>query len=121
MRAERIPDISRAIPRRVPVETLERPGGSITLLKPRRAGLRTAVVRMFGVPRVLKVNLDAMGSDVWRLIDGARTVADIRAELAARHPGETELPRRLGAYFSVLVSKGLVDLTPALSSDGSRT
>lgn len=112
MTSERIPDISKAVPRRSNVEWTEGPTGRITIMQPRGGGgVRRGFLRLFGVPRVLRINLDPLGSEVWRLIDGSRTVAAIRESLLAKFPEETDLNRRLGQFFSVMVSKKLVELT----------
>jgi hypothetical protein len=109
MTADRIPDISRLVPRRAAVEWHDEQG-RVTVVKQRKAGARKAILKLFGVPGSLKIHLDPLGSEVWRSIDGARDVAAIKALLHAKFPDETQLPNRLGTFFSIMVSKGLVEL-----------
>ncbi|MES2154628.1 MAG: PqqD family protein [bacterium] len=109
MKADRIPDISRMVPRHTVVEWKEE-AGRVVVLKKRKGTIRPRLLRIFGVPPMLRVNLDPLGSEVWRLIDGARTVAAIKAALEAKFPDESQMAQRLGHFFGIMVSKGLVEL-----------
>ncbi|WP_428560638.1 MAG: PqqD family protein [Solidesulfovibrio sp. DCME] len=83
-------------------------------VRPALAGLARRLGLWDG--RVLRktVELDAMGSTVWRLIDGRRTAGDIAAALAARYgldAREAELAvaaflRQLGRRGAVAVARG---------------
>ncbi len=109
MTSDRIPDISRMVPRRAVVESSEE-AGRITVLQRRKGVLRPRILRLFGIPPFLKIHLDPLGSEVWRLVDGVRSVADIKIALEAKFPDETQVAARLGHFFGLMVSKGLVTL-----------
>jgi hypothetical protein len=104
---ERIPDASRAVPRRGEVEAREEQG-LVVLVRRRFGPVRRGVLRLFKVEPDLTVRLDALGSTVWGLIDGQRTVAQIKVELDARFPGEADLAPRLGKFLGAMVSRNLV-------------
>lgn len=56
--------------------------------------------------------LNAVGSRVWELIDGARSVAEIAATIAREFDVAPEVAARdVGAFVEALLAKGLV--TPA--------
>jgi hypothetical protein len=107
--AETIWDASARIPERMDV-TWKQEGNKVTVRRLRLGPARRAVVRVFGIPGELTVHLDALGSEVWLLIDGRRTVAGIRAELAKTHPGESDLTPRLGKFLGEMASRGFVRL-----------
>ena len=109
MSTQRIPDISKQVPHRRAEWSQD--GGRVTVVKVRRGAFRRSVLRVFGIPGELKVHLDPLGSEVWLQIDGVRTVADLKAHLHEKFPEETNLAPRLGQFFSLMVSKGLVELT----------
>ncbi|MFO1535799.1 MAG: PqqD family protein [Thermoplasmatota archaeon] len=54
--------------------------------------------------------MDALGTAVWNLINGSRTVAQIHAELERTFPGEADLAPRLGTFLGAMVSRELVRL-----------
>ncbi len=98
------------------VET-ETPSGCVRLslpvaVRPPLAGL----VRRLGLwdGRILRrtVELDEMGTAVWRLIDGTRPAGEIAAALAARYrldPREAELA--VAAFLRQLGRRGAVAVT----------
>jgi hypothetical protein len=106
---ERIADVSRRIPERGDAQARESEG-RIVLVKRRFGPARRAIVRLFGIQPDLTVNLDALGSAAWRLIDGRRTVADIKAGLERQFPGEADLGPRLGRFLGTMVSRDLIRL-----------
>ncbi len=57
------------------------------------------------------LRLDAMGSQVWRLLDG-RPVSDVLAALQQQYPDEDDLAMRLGHYLGTLVGQGAATLQP---------
>ncbi len=64
-----------------------------------------------GSPRRKKLELDAMGTTAWRLMDGRRSVAQIVDAFAAHYelqPREAELS--VAAFIKTLGSRGLVAL-----------
>lgn len=105
---ERIPDVSRSVPRRADVEWREELNGRVTVVRERYGPVRRRVLGVFGIPPTLTVHLDPLGSEAWRLIDGKRTAGDIRAQLQAKFPAETDLAQRLGKFLGAMVSRGFV-------------
>lgn len=106
---ERIPDASRAVPRPGDVEARIEEGRAV-LVKRRFGPLRRRLLRLLRVEPDLTVRLDGLGTAAWGLIDGQRTVAQIKAELERRFPGEADVAPRLGAFLGAMVSRGLVRL-----------
>ena len=105
---ETIPDVSRRIALRAEV-AWDEAKGRVTVRR-RRTGAGVRLLRLFGVPGEVTVLLDPLGSAAWLLMDGSRTVAEIRTALAARFPGEEGMGPRLGRFLGVMVSKGFVRL-----------
>jgi len=69
------------------------------------------VARVLYVPKVRRIVLDEIGSYVWGLCDGKRTVRDIIHALAARyklHRKEAEVS--VVAYLRQLARKGLIGI-----------
>lgn len=66
--------------------------------------------KLFHRPKVTQVHLDEMGTFVWPLIDGARTVNDI-AILVKEHFGEKAEPLypRIVKYFQIVESYHFID------------
>lgn len=66
--------------------------------------------KLFHRPKVTQVHLDEMGTFVWPLIDGARTVNDI-AILVKKHFGEKAEPLypRIVKYFQIVESYHFID------------
>lgn len=108
MTSERIPDISGRVPRRAAEWRQE--ATRITVVKQRTGAVRRRALRLFGIPSEFKVHLDPLGSEVWLLMDGHRSVAAIKVMLQQKFPDETNMAPRLGQFFSLMVSKGLVVL-----------
>ena len=74
--------------------------------KRRRIGL---LLRFFPEPKEKRIQLDEIGSDVWELCDGERTVKDIVDHLCEKYkllPMEVEVP--LNRYLDSLVKRGLI-------------
>jgi hypothetical protein len=108
---ERIPDVSQQVAEPVEGVTVEEDGqGRLTVRRRRFGAVKARLVAAAGVPPDLTVHLDPLGSAAWRLIDGRRTVAEVRARLHADHPGETELSARLGKFLGAMVSNGFLRL-----------
>ncbi|HJQ93832.1 MAG TPA: PqqD family peptide modification chaperone, partial [Candidatus Thermoplasmatota archaeon] len=84
--------------------------GRVTLRRRRFGAVKAKLVAAAGVPADLTVHLDALGSSAWRLIDGQRTVAAIRAELGKENPDQPDLGARLGKFLGTMVSNGFVRL-----------
>ncbi|MEA3191504.1 MAG: hypothetical protein QOD77_2086 [Thermoplasmata archaeon] len=107
---ERIPDVSRLVPRRADVESREEANGRVTVVRVRYGPVRRRVLGVFGIPPTLTIHLDPLGSAAWRLIDGRRTAGDIKAQLQGKFPGEADLAARLGKFLGAMVSRGFVEL-----------
>lgn len=108
---ERIADVSQRVAERVEeVRAEEGADGRVTLRRRRFGAVKARLVAAAGVPADLTVHLDPLGSAAWRLIDGRRSVAAIRAELGKSHPGEQDLGARLGRFLGAMVSNGFVRL-----------
>lgn len=108
---ETIPDVSRFVAHRG-VDDWSESGGKVTVRRRRFGPVRGAILRLFGIPPVFTVHLDPLGSEVWLLLDGVRTVADVRAALQQTHPGEEDLGARLGKFLGAMVSRRMVVLRP---------
>lgn len=106
---DRIPDVSARTPVHGDVDWQELPDGRIAIEKRKFGATATKLLAAFKIPPTLTITLDALGSEVWRLMDG-RTVGAILQELQQSHPDETDLPARLGQYLSTMVSNELVRL-----------
>ena len=108
---ERIADVSRRVAERSP-EAREETGtdGRITLRRRRFGAVKARMVAVAGVPADLTVRLDPLGTAAWRLVDGRRTVGEIRVELQKAHPTEPDLPARLGKFVGAMVSNGFLTL-----------
>lgn len=104
---ERIPDASRAVPRHGDVEARVE-NERVVLVRHRFGPVRRGLLRAFRVEPDLTVRLDELGTAVWGLIDGRRTVAQIKVELDARFPGQADLAPRLGKFLGAMVSRELV-------------
>ncbi|HUR62405.1 MAG TPA: PqqD family protein [Candidatus Thermoplasmatota archaeon] len=104
---ERIPDASRAVPRKGEVQERQE-DGQVVLVRRRFGWLRRGFLRMVRVDPDLTVRLDLLGAAAWQLIDGERTVAQLHAELQRRFPAQDDLAGRLGRFLGTMVSRGFV-------------
>jgi hypothetical protein len=102
-------DARSMVPRRL-AEWSKRPDGRVTVRRPKGTAAGRVVFKVLRMPTQLTVHLDPLGSDVWLLIDGKRTAADILERLRQRHPRENRLDERLGQYLSSLAANQLVRL-----------
>jgi hypothetical protein len=108
--AETIPDVSGMVAERA-VDDWSQEQGRVTVRRRRSSG--AGVLRLFGIPPVFTIHLDPLGSEVWLLLDGTRTVGQVRAELEKAHPGETDFGPRLGKFIGAMVSRRIVRLRPS--------
>lgn len=92
------------------VEAERTDAGEVRLVIPLRATWWARVLsRLFYVPKTRRVVLDEIGSFVWELCDGSRSVRDIIRALSARyklHRKEAEVS--VVAYLRQLASRGLI-------------
>ena len=77
-----------------------------------RGVFNTVAQKVFGKPRFTKVHLDDMGTFVWPLIDGEKTVEDI-GKLVKEEFGEKAEPlyTRFVKYFQIMESYHFVVFT----------
>lgn len=108
---ERIADVSRRVAEHGDGVTAETGAdGRITLRRARFGAVRARLVGLIGEPADFTVRLDPLGSAAWLLIDGRRTVAELRAELQRTHPHEADIGPRLGKFLGTMVSHEMVRL-----------
>lgn len=103
-----IPDVSQRVVERTAESVEER--NRFTLRRP-MTGMAKLARKMTRQPTEFTIHLDELGSAAWRLFDGRRTVAQVRAELERMFPQQDDVPRRLGKFLSELVSRGFVRLS----------
>ena len=84
--------------------------GRVTLDVENKGVLKKITQVILKKPKVSHIHLDAIGSFVWPLIDGERTILDI-GELVEEHFGERAQPtyERLAKFFQILDSYGFIN------------
>jgi hypothetical protein len=107
---ERIADVSRRVAEHGDGVSWEEDAGRVTVRRRRFGAVRARLVGLLGEPADFTIRLDPLGSAAWRLVDGRRTVAEIRAELARLHPDEPDLGQRLGKFLGTMVSHEMLRL-----------
>ena len=83
--------------------------GKVTLEIENKGVFNRIAQKLFKKPRVSNIHLDDMGSFVWPIIDGNKTITDIGVEVD-EHFGEKAQPLypRLAKYFQILESYGFI-------------
>ena len=83
--------------------------GSVTLEKENSGLFNRIAQKLFKRPRVSYIHLDEMGSFIWPIIDGEKSIIEIGKEVDA-HFSEAAHPlyERLAKYFQVLDSYGFI-------------
>lgn len=78
-------------------------GTTITLLVENTGVFNTLAQKLIHKPRVTQVHVDEIGSFLWPLIDGERTVNEL-AQLLEEHFGDAVSPLydRIVTYFEIL-------------------
>lgn len=104
-----IPDVSQRIVEPAGVEVLVVEGRTV-LRRERFGPVRGAILRALRQTTTISVRLDPLAKAAWDLFDGTRTVAQVRRELEARFPRETDIGPRLGRLLGALVSHKMVRL-----------
>lgn len=105
------PDLSTRVPLpREEVEVRSGADGHIALRRRKMGPVRSWILRLFRVDPFLTLHLDALGSEVWGLLDGHRSAREVLGVLVQRHPDEPDLAPRLGTYLSTLVRNRLIRL-----------
>lgn len=83
--------------------------GVITLEIENKGVFNKVAQRLFKKPKISYIHLDEMGSFVWPLIDGERSITDIGVFVKERFGEKAEpLYERLAKYFNVLESYGFI-------------
>ena len=84
-------------------------GGNVTLEIENTGVFNRIAQKLFKKPKVSYVHLDEIGSFVWPLIDGNKTIAEL-AEKVDEHFGEKAHPlhERLAKYFEILKSYNFI-------------
>ena len=107
----RIADVSRRVAEHGDGVTWERgTDGRVTVRRRRFGAVRAKLVGILGEPADFTVRLDPLGSAAWLLVDGKRTVADLRGERQRAYPGEPDLTARLGKFVGTMVSHDMLRL-----------
>ncbi len=85
--------------------------GLVEIIVPRNAILERIIRPIFKTPKTMKIELDALGSCVWKSIDGERAVMDI-GEIVKEEFGEDAEPvyERLSTYINILRNNKFVIL-----------
>ncbi len=85
--------------------------GIVTLHRENTGLFNRAAQKLLRKPRTSHIHLDEMGSFIWPLIDGCKTVGEL-AELAAQRFGEKADPAypRMAKYIQILASYEFVTL-----------
>lgn len=83
--------------------------GMVTLDIENKGVMNRIAQKLLKKPKISHIHLDEIGSFLWPLIDGARTIADMGAPLEAQF-GDKAAPlyERLAQFFHILESYGFV-------------
>ena len=83
--------------------------GMVTLDIENKGVMNRIAQKLFRKPEVSHIHLDEMGSFIWPLIDGEKSIADL-GEPVEQHFGERAHPlyERLAKYFQILESYGFI-------------
>lgn len=85
--------------------------GLVQIIIPREGILDKVVRVFFKTPKVMRIDLDLMGSSVWNAIDGKRDVKEIAGILRDKFGKEAEpLYERLGTYINILRNNKFITL-----------
>jgi hypothetical protein len=92
------------------VKTEESEEGVITLVVPvDRSGLPMLFGKGLSLPKERKIQLDEIGTKVWKKIDGSMTMAELSKWMADEFKvTQREAEVSLGIYLDKLIEKGLV-------------
>lgn len=104
MRGPEVPrNLLEMVPERLP-EWVDAGGGRVRVLVPRYGASRLGrwIARRIHRPHIV-VNLDEIGSSVWRACDGRASVSEIARAVEAEFGGRiAPVHERLGRYFAEL-------------------
>ena len=92
------------------IQWKELDNGLIQIIKPRNSLLDKAVRKLFFTPDKFVVDLDEMGSFIWKSIDGENNIYEISLLLKDEFKEKAEpLYERLIQYMNILKNNGIVD------------
>lgn len=83
--------------------------GIVTLYVENKGVFNRIAQKLFKKPKISYIHLDEMGSFVWPLLDGEKTIIEL-GELVDEKFGESAYPlyERLAKYFQILESYGFI-------------
>ncbi len=85
--------------------------GFVQIIIPREGMLDKVVRVFFKTPKVMRIDLDAQGSCVWKAIDGEKNIQDIGSILENEFGKDAEpLYERLGTYINILRNNKFITL-----------
>ena len=92
------------------IEWSEDDSGAVTLNIENTGVFNKIAQKLFKKPRISYIHLDEIGSFVWPIIDGEKTITDIGI-MVEEHFGDEAKPiyERLAKYFQILDSYGFVE------------
>lgn len=98
------------IPRRMEqLDWSEDENGIVTLAIENKGAFNRLAQKLLKKPRISYVHLDEMGSFIWKLADGSKTILEMGNDVE-RHFGEAANPlyERLAKYFRILDSYNFI-------------
>ncbi len=88
----------------------EEEDGKIDIIVPKfKSRLGERFCRIFRKSTTFTANLDYIGSEVWKLCDGKKTVDGILKEIKEKFPKEEDLDQRLFYYLYTMKNLGYID------------
>lgn len=85
--------------------------GLVQIIIPRNGIIEKMVRPIFKTPKTMKIDLDKLGSCVWKSIDGTRTVGDIGDIVRAEFREDAEpVYERLATYINILRNNKFITL-----------
>ncbi|WDV46001.1 PqqD family protein [Clostridiaceae bacterium M8S5] len=83
----------------------------VQIIIPRNGVLDKAVRVFFKTPKVMKIDLDELGTTVWIAIDGKKTIEEIGKIVKKKFGDKAEpLYERLGTYINILRNNKFITL-----------
>ena len=86
---------------------------TITLIIKRKKWVDKLFQKIFNTPKKTTLELDQLGSFVWKQCDGKKTIGDIAYKLKNNFPEEASpVEGRLITFIKILKNNGLIKLKP---------
>jgi len=104
------------------IKTEESEDGAVVLVIPvERSGVPNVVSKTLSIPEQKKVQLDEVGSKVWRKIDGKASMSDLSKWMEDEFKiSQREAEISLNTYFQKLTERGLVGMIVPLPKPGTQ-